>query len=274
MKFADLHTHTTFSDGTSTPCELIKLAKDNGLSAVAICDHDTIDGILPAKEAAGETGIEIIPALELSAEHNNAEVHILGFLIDYEDANLLFRLKKMRQDRISRMHEMVEKLKSQGISINVDKVFRLAGVATVGRMHLARILHVEGFVSTLQDAFNKYIGEHRPAYVSRFKLTPKEAIELVLSAKGIPVLAHPNILNNDKLIEEFSGYGLRGIEAYYPEHLPSVTKHYEEVADRLNLIKTGGSDFHGAIKPQNPLGRVKVPYSVVEELKDAKEKLG
>ncbi|MDP1853455.1 MAG: PHP domain-containing protein [Candidatus Omnitrophota bacterium] len=274
MKFADLHTHTTFSDGTSTPYELIKLAKDNGLSAVAICDHDTIDGIFPAKEAAGETGIEIIPALELSAEHNNAEVHILGFLIDYEDANLLSRLKKMRQDRVSRMHEMVEKLKSQGISINVDKVFRLAGAATVGRMHLARILHVEGFVSTLQGAFNKYIGEHRPAYVSRFKLTPKEAIELVLSAKGIPVLAHPYILNNDKVIEEFSGYGLRGIEAYYPEHLPSVTKHYEEVADRLNLIKTGGSDFHGAIKPQNPLGRVKVPYSVVEELKDAKKKLG
>jgi predicted metal-dependent phosphoesterase TrpH len=201
-------------------------------------------------------------------------VHILGFLIDYEDANLLSRLKKLRQDRVSRMHEMVEKLKSQGVSINIDKVFSLAGAATVGRMHLARILHVEGFVSTLQDAFNRYIGEHRPAYVSRFKLTSKEAIELVLHAKGIPVLAHPYILNNDKLIEEFSGYGLRGIEAYYPEHLPLVTKHYEKVADKLNLIKTGGSDFHGAIKPQNPLGRVKVPYSVVEQLKDAKAKLG
>lgn len=273
MKFADLHTHTNLSDGTDTPQQLVELALSRRLCAIAISDHDTVDGVTPAIEAAKNTELEIIPSLELSAEYNNSEVHILGFLVDYNDSYLLSRLKKMREDRIIRMHEMVERLKSLGVSIDVDRVFGLAGNATVGRMHLARILYLEGFVATLQEAFNKYIGEKCPAYVSRFKLSPKEAIELILSAKGVAVLAHPYILNNDKLIEEFSGYGLKGIEAYYPEHLPQVTKHYETIADKLNLIKTGGSDYHGTLKPHNPLGKVRVPYSVVEQLKDAKTKI-
>lgn len=274
MRFADLHTHTNFSDGIDTPEELVKLAISSKLSAIAISDHDTVDGILPAIEAIKNTTLELIPSLELSAEYENCEVHILGFLVDYCDSYLLSRLAKIREDRIIRMDDMVKRLKSQGIAIDVNKVFALAGHATVGRMHLARILHLGGFISTLGEAFNKYIGQNCPAYVSRFKLTPKEAIELILAVKGVPVLAHPYSLNNDKLIEEFCGYGLKGIEAHYPEHLPQITQHYENIADRLGLIKTGGSDYHGAIKPHNPLGKIKVPYSVVEQLKDAKAKLG
>lgn len=271
-KFADLHTHTIYSDGTATPQELVELAVSIPLTAVAICDHDTIEGVFPAQEAAKDKPLEIIPSLELSADHNGVEAHILGFFIDYADQYLLQRLKKMREDRVIRMHEMAERLKGLGVAIDVEKVFSLAQGATVGRMHLARVLHVEGFVSSIQGAFNQYIGENRPAYVSRFMLSVKEAIELIFAAGGVPVLAHPHTINNDKLIEEFAGYGLKGIEAYYPDHLPAVTKHYEGIADKFNLIKTGGSDYHGAIKPQNPLGKVKVPYSVVEELKNAKEK--
>jgi len=280
MKFADLHTHTTSSDGTTTPEEIVKLARDCGLSALAICDHDTIDGILPAQNAAGQSGLEVIPSLELSAENDNLEVHILGFLIECADASLLGKLKEIREDRVTRMYEMVDRLRALGVNIDINKVFEIAGEGTIGRMHLARILHLEGYVSTLQQAFYKYIAEGCPAYVSRFKLRPGQAIELILAARGVPVLAHPYSLNTNsrlrtdtQLIEEFVGYGLLGIEAYYPEHLSSVPRQYESIADKFNLIKTGGSDYHGIIKPQNPLGKVKVPYGVVEQLKDARAKL-
>ncbi len=273
MKFADLHTHTTFSDGTTTPEKIVILAEKHNLCALAICDHDTIDGVLPALSAAKNTAIEVIPSLELSCENNNYEVHILGFFLDYESQLLSGRLKKLRLARIGRMREMVDKLKAMDVDIDINEVFKLAGEATVGRVHLARVLMTHGYISTLPEAFYKYIGENCPAYVSRFKLTPKDAIKLILEAKGVPVLAHPYSLNNDSLIEEFVGYGLLGIEAYYPEHQPSFVKHYENIADKFNLIKTGGSDYHGSIKPRNPLGKIKVPYDVVIQLKDAKNKI-
>jgi len=273
MKFADLHTHTTFSDGTTTPEKIVILAEKHNLSALAICDHDTIDGVLPALSAAENTTIEVIPSLELSCENNNCEVHILGFFLDYEDSVLSGRLKKIRVARIGRMREMVDRLKAMDVDIDINEVFKLAKDAAVGRVHLARVLKAHGYISTLQEAFYKYIGENSPAYVSKFKLTPKEAIKLVLEVKGVPVLAHPYSLNNDSLIEEFIGFGLLGIEVYYPEHQTSFVRHYENIADKFNLIKTGGSDYHGSIKPQNPLGKIKIPYDVVTQLKDAKNKI-
>ncbi|PIQ88831.1 MAG: phosphatase [Candidatus Omnitrophica bacterium CG11_big_fil_rev_8_21_14_0_20_42_13] len=270
LKFADLHTHTVFSDGTDTPERIVKVAKSCGLSAIAICDHDTVDGVLPVTKEAGASGVEIVPSLELSAEGNNIEVHILGFFIDYNNGYLIDKLAEIRQDRVVRMLEMVKKLNSLNIPIEADKVFEIAGAATVGRMHLARALHSQGYVSSFYEAFDKYIGENCPAYVSRFKLDPKGAIELILEAKGVPVLAHPHTLNNDDLIGDFSLFGLGGLEVYYPEYSPSAIEHYRAIADKFGLIKTGGSDYHGSIKPQNPLGKVKVPYSTVEQLKDAK----
>lgn len=269
VKFADLHTHTIFSDGMDTPQELINKARGSGLSALAICDHDTVDGIFVANSFCQNTGIEIIPSLELSAEYNNSEVHILGFFIDCLNPHLLSELKQIRSDRRLRMQEMVDKLNNLGVKISIEKVFNIAGDATVGRAHLARVLYSERYVSTIQEAFYKYIGENCPAYVSRFKLKPKEAIELVLASGGVPALAHPYSLNNDGLIEEFAGYGLAALEVYYPEHSPSMIMRYESIADKFKLIKTGGSDYHGMFKPQTTLGKVKVPYSVVEELKNA-----
>lgn len=273
MKFADLHTHTTFSDGTTTPEKIVILAEKHNLCALAICDHDTVDGVLPALSAAENTTIEVIPSLELSSENNNYEVHILGFLLDYENPVLACRLKEIRDVRLRRMREMVDRLRVMDVDIDIKEVFKLAGNAAVGRVHLARVLKARGYISTLQEAFYKYIGENCPAYVSKFKLTSKEAIQLILDAKGVPVLAHPYSLNNDSLIREFVGFGLLGIEAYYPEHQASFVKHYENIADKFNLIKTGGSDYHGSIKPQNPLGKIKVPYDIVTQLKDAKKKI-
>lgn len=273
MKFADLHIHTACSDGTDSPEEVVKLAKSSNLSALAICDHDTIEGILPAERVAKQQDIEIIPSLELSAEHDGLEVHILGFLIEYTNPALLNNLKQIRENRIIRMYEMVDKLKNLNINIDIDKIFKIGGNGTIGRMHLARALKSEGYVATLQEAFYKYIGDNCPAYVSRFKLTSRAAIELILESKGVPVLAHPHCLNNDNLIGQIVGYGLLGIEVYYPDYSASVIEHYENIADKFSLIKTGGSDYHGAIKPQNPLGQIKVVYSVVEQLKDAKAKI-
>lgn len=273
MRFADLHTHTTFSDGTTTPQDLIKLASDRGLSCVAISDHDTVDGLAFAEASAQTCGVELVPSLELSSEYENSEVHILGFFIEYKKPSLLAKLKEIRADRVLRMREMVERLNTMGVNVDINKVLKIAGNATVGRMHLARILHQDKFISTTQEAFYKYIGEDCPAYVSNFKLKPKDAIELVLSSGGVPVLAHPYVLNNDNLIAEFTGYGLLGLEVYYPEHSPDMTGRYERFAAKFNLIKTGGSDYHGALKPQNPLGKIKVPYSVVEELRNAKTKI-
>ncbi len=272
MKFADLHLHTVFSDGTCTPEELVRQGASSGLSALAIVDHDTVGAIGLANRAAEGKNIEIIPGIELSAEYETFEVHILGYLIEYENSCLLEKLNTLKKNRIERVYKIVEKLKEMGVILNPQSIFDLAKQGTVGRMHIARAMVNEGKVNSVFEAFQKYIGDKCPAYVLGFKFSPEEAIKLIKETKGIPVLAHPYTVRDDLLVK-FIDFGLMGLEAYYPEHSQSMTNFYTNLAARHNLLTTGGSDFHGDAKPEVKIGSIKIPYTLVERLKEAKKEL-
>lgn len=273
MKFADLHLHTVFSDGTYTPEELISASVKCGLSAIAVVDHDTVEGIGPSIEASKSKALEVLPGIELSAEFEGSEVHILGYLIDYQNGALIKRLGVLKKNRVERVYKIIEKLKDTGVTLSPDTVFEIAGNGTVGRLHVARALLKEGRVSSIFEAFQKYIGDKSPAYVLGFKFSPNEAIKLIRESGGIPVLAHPSVLRNDDLIPAFVKSGLRGLEVYYPEHSQSMVNFYLGLAKKYNLLVTGGSDCHGNAKPQVNLGSIKISYELVERLKEAKEKI-
>lgn len=273
MKFADLHLHTLFSDSTHTPEELILETVKAGLAAIAVVDHDTVEGIEPTLKAADAKGVELIPGIELSADQDGKEVHILGYLIDYKNPDLIKRLDALKVSRVERIYKIIDKLKDIGIDLNPATVFEISTYGTVGRLHVARALLKEGKIKYLAEAFQKYIGDKSPAYVSGFKFTPKEAIKLILGVGGVPVLAHPYTVHNDDLIPEFVSYGLMGLEIYYPEHSQAMVNFYLGLAKKYNLLATGGSDCHGEAKPEIKVGSIKIPYSLVEKIKEAQEKI-
>lgn len=267
---ADLHLHTFYSDGTYSPGELVKEAGRQGVSAIAVVDHDTVDGIEPTIEAAHDSGVEVLPGIEMSAEHEGAEVHILGYLLDVKDAALLERLDVLQKNRIERIYKITDKLKGVGLHLDPEKVLGLAKLGTVGRLHVARAMVNEGLVGSTHEAFRKYIGDKGPAYVCGFKFTPQDAIELIRHSGGVPVLAHPYTIGRNEAIPKLVEYGLRGLEAYYPEHTKSMTDTYLTLARQLGLLVTGGSDCHGDGKPDVKVGSVRIPYELVERLKEEK----
>lgn len=267
MKYADLHLHTNFSDGAYFPEGLIRQAAKKKLAAIAITDHDTIDGIELAK---GAGDIEVLSGIELSAEEEGLEIHMLGYLIDHKSEGLLRRLEFLKKKRVERIYKITDKLKGLGLSLKPESVFNIAGNGTVGRLHVARAMVAEGLVGSIYEAFKNYIGDKCPAYVLGFQFSPKSAIALIRESGGIPVLAHPYALGRDDLIPKFVGCGLMGLEAYYTEHTPSMTKNYLKLAKRYSLLVTGGSDCHGNAKPKVKIGSIKIPYELVEKLKEAK----
>ena len=271
MKYADLHVHTVESDGTYTPAQLVKEAIQRGLSALAITDHDTVGSVAQALTEARETELEIIPGIELTAQQDNQEIHILGYFLDYQQQGLWDKLRLVQQNRVERVYKIVENLKKLGVELNAQTVFNISGRGTVGRMHIARALLLDGWVNSTSEAFRKYIGDNSPAYVCGFRLSVSDAIKLIRDAKGVAVLAHPYILDSDELITEFVDYGLQGLEAYYPEHSQSQVNFYLDLAKNLGLLVTGGSDFHGSVKPDIKLGTIKVPFELVEKLRFAKK---
>lgn len=270
MKFADLHLHTIFSDGTYSPSELIAKSKKAGLSAIAVVDHDTTAAIEPVLEAAQEEKIEVISGIELSAEYEEQEIHILGYLIDYKNKELLEKLESLRKIRIERIHTIIDKLNQLGLKLEAQSVFDISGSGTVGRLHVAKALVKSGLVNSVFQAFQKYIGDKCPGYVLGFRLSPKEAIKLIRDSGGIPILAHPYTLHNDELIPKFIDFGLMGLEAYYPEHSQAMVNFYLGIVKKYNLLATGGSDCHGNAKPEAKIGSIKIPYELVEKLKEAK----
>lgn len=270
MKFADLHLHTDFSDGTYTPKELVNKALEAGLSCIALTDHDTVSGIPETISIAGNTDLEVLPGIEISSEYNSREVHILGYLIDYMSSSVLNQLEVLKKNRIERIYSIVEKLNSLGVDLRPQDVFDIASGSIPGRLHVARALEKGGFVGSIYEAFNKYIGDNGPAYVLGFRFSLKEAIEFIRDNGGIPVLAHPYILNDDGLIMDFIKLGIMGLEVYYPEHSQGEVNFYLSLAKENNLLVTGGSDCHGKAKPQVRIGSMKIPYSLVEKLKEAK----
>jgi 3',5'-nucleoside bisphosphate phosphatase len=273
VKSADLHIHSAFSDGTDTPDELIKKAVKCGLSAVSITDHDSVDAIPAAIDAGIVGGIEVIPGIELTAEYEGLEIHILGYFIDYHNSALHEKLLFLEKARIERIHVMVSKLQGMGVKIDADKIFALSGKGVVGRLHVARVMLSEGIISSIWEAFSKYIGNNAPAYVLGFKFSPQDAIKLIRSAKGIPVLAHPYALRRDDLIPKLVQFGIKGLEVYYPEHTNTMRNKYIRMCRDHKLLATGGSDYHGAAKPEVALGSFKIPYELVELLRDERNKV-
>ncbi|KPK97188.1 MAG: hypothetical protein AMJ95_10445 [Omnitrophica WOR_2 bacterium SM23_72] len=270
MKFADLHLHTVYSDGTYTPGQLVLESQKAGLSAIAVVDHDTVEGILPVMEAARSEDLEVLPGIELSSEYGDNEVHILGYLLDYQNKELKARLDVLKKTRFERIYKITDKLKAMGVRLNPEVVFDIAGKGTVGRLHVARAMVKEAMVESVFEAFQKYIGDRCPAYVLGFKFSPQEAIKLITDTGGIPVLAHPYTIPDDRIILKFIEYGLMGLEVYYPEHSQSMINFYLELARNNNLLVTGGSDCHGNAKSEIKIGSLRIPYELVEKLKEAK----
>ncbi|MDP3803972.1 MAG: PHP domain-containing protein [Candidatus Omnitrophota bacterium] len=273
MRYADLHIHTYYSDSTFSPEEVVACAKEKGLAAIAICDHDCIDGIEPCEKLASRIGLEVIPGVELAVEKEDAEIHLLGYFINRKDESFRKKMKVLQDARIDRIHKMVEKLVLEGIPVKADEIFKLAGKGTVGRLHVAQAVLKTGKIKNFKEIFGKYIGFLKPCYVSSIRFTPKEAIETILKVGGVPVLAHPMTMGRDEYIPELIEYGLRGIEVYHTDHKASAQKHYEEIALRYGLLMTGGSDCHGMGKGRVLIGTVRVPYEIVEKLKEESGKI-
>lgn len=268
---ADLHTHSTASDGADTPAQIVEKAAAMGLKAVGITDHDAVDGLAEALKRGKEIGIEVVPGVEINTDYEGQEVHILGYYIDFQHPSLLATLEDMRRFRRQRIETMVGKLRALGLDIHIDEVKEVAGEAAMGRPHLARVMMEKGYVSSVTEAFERYIGLGRPAYVPRTHLTPFAAVEIVRKAGGIPVLAHPGLVGRDEIIPRLISVGLMGLEVWHSDHTAEDASRYLALAEKLDLLVTGGSDYHGGeVKPDIPLGGWGVSYSRVLALKEAK----
>jgi 3',5'-nucleoside bisphosphate phosphatase len=272
-RYADLHVHTHYSDSTFSPEEVVRTAHHEGLSAIAITDHDCVDAIPFCMDIAKDYNLEIIPGIELTVEINDCEVHMLGYYIDWQARWFREKLGIIQNSRIERIHKMIALLKKHGIDVDPAEVFKIAGKGSVGRLHLAFAMLKTQKIRSLQEAFSKYIGFLKSCYVGHTKFSPKEALGIILDAGGVPVVAHPNIMGNDRLFPEFLKYGLRGIEVYHTDHDERAERKYLKIAEENNLLITGGSDCHGMGKGRVLLGSVKVKYSLVEALKKEAEKI-
>ncbi len=274
----DFHTHSTFSDGTYTPTELINHAIEVGLSAIALTDHDTVNGIVEAIEASRNKDIEFIPGIEFSVA-DGTEIHIIGLFIDYKNKALLDTIQKTRSQREVRMKGVIEKLQNFGFEITYEEALKLAGGDFVGRAHIAHILMDKGYVATIKEAFDKYIGLNKPCYVEKKEITPRDAITAIRSAGGLAFLAHLHqtkfdFQKLDKLLGELKSYGLNGIEGYYTEYTNEHIKEFRALAQKHGLFYSGGSDFHGSMKPTVKLrsgySDLHIPYSILTTLKRLK----
>ncbi len=267
---ADLHVHTIYSDSTFSPHEVISTASKVSLACIAITDHDAVGGVEEAIDYGKKVGIEVIPGVELTAEYNDTEIHILGYFIDYKSSWFLEKLQHLRETRRKRFLQMVEKLKKFNISLDAEKIIRGNLSASIGRLHLAQELYRKGYVSSIKEAFRVYIGEGRPCYVKKERLSPQEAITMIRKLGGISVVAHPYLMGDDNVIPVLVKEGIEGIEVYHSEHPLSAQIRYMSMAQNYNLLITGGSDCHGLGKGKVLLGKVRISYNLVEKLKEYK----
>ena len=277
MRPIDLHTHTTHSDGSVSPAELVTLAAASGARAIAITDHDTVSGLAEGGQAAAKARVEFVNGVEISAEFSPGTMHILGYFIDDEAEGLLSKLHELKQARERRNPEIARKLRQLGFDLSYDEVAALAGNEVVGRPHFARVLVAKGYASSIQDAFNRFLAKGAPAYEEKLRLNPGDAISLIHGAAGVAVLAHPYQLKlgsmeeTEELLGQLRECGLDGVEAIYSRHTPEQRRLYAAMAERLGLAATGGSDFHGSYKPDIAIvtgtGDLNVPYSILENLR-------
>ncbi len=264
----DLHIHSTASDGRLTPADIVREAAERGLTFIALADHDTVDGIASAQAAAQAfPGLKVIPCVEISTDIPQGEVHALGYFIDYTDHELGATLNRLRNSRLRRAQGMVAKLDDLGIHIDWQRVQQIASGSSIGRPHIAQAMLEKGYIDSIKQAFTEYLSRDRPAYVEREKMTPAESMELIIKAQGLPVLAHPLTFNDPEAITiELKAAGLVGIEAYYDGYTPEEINRLVGLADRHNLIATGGSDYHGLDPTETAIGGTDLPIESVERL--------
>jgi predicted metal-dependent phosphoesterase TrpH len=267
--FADLHLHTNFSDGTYTPEELAAQGRAHGLAAMALTDHDTVAGCPRMAAACESLGIEFIAGTELTAEHNGVEVHLLGYCLDLQNETFLKELTRFQDVRRKRIIEMTGKLNDLGVPLTAEKVFALANCRSPGRPHVARALVQEGFCATLDEAFERFLRNNRPAWVPKFKMSAATAIDLIHLADGVAVMAHPGLNRTDDVIPEVVAAGLDGLECFHSKHSSATSNHYLQIADQFGLLVSGGSDCHGMNKGKPLIGTVRIPYRHVEKIKQA-----
>jgi len=267
--FADLHLHTNFSDGTYTPEELAGRARELSLAAVALTDHDTVEGCARMAAACELAGLEFIPATELTAEVDGNELHLLGYFVDTQNPRLLEEMTRFQRVRQNRIREMVARLNQLNIPLQADAVFAIANCRSPGRPHVARALVMGGFCSSLDDAFERFLKKNRPAWVPKFKISALDAIELIHQADGLAVMAHPGLNRADEIIPALVRAGLDGVECFHTKHTATASAHYVRLAKELGVLITGGSDCHGLNKGKPLIGTVKLPYEHVEQLKAA-----
>ncbi|MDP2384428.1 MAG: PHP domain-containing protein [Nitrospirota bacterium] len=277
MSRIDLHLHTTHSDGSFSPADVLRFAHKAGVTALAITDHDIVTGIPEAIAAGAELGIEIIPGVEISSRVGNSELHILGYCLQWQDPELNRRLASLRESRHSRNPQIIERLRALGMDVTYEEVRALAGTDAVGRPHIARVLMDKHYVTSAKDAFDRYLAEGRPAYVARELPSPADAIAWIRAAGGVAVLAHPTWAkvsgeSLNALLIALKAEGLGGIEVHYSSHTKRQTREYHDLAKRLDLLITGGSDFHGITKPDIEVGTGKGGLKVSEKLLDPLKK--
>ena len=273
QKFADLHLHTFYSDGTDSPVELVSRAGKNGLSCIALTDHDTINGIPETIIAAADAGCEFIPGVELTAHLDEHELHILGYGINWRDEEFCRQLAHFQKIRHERVERIVARLNELGVAITADAVFKISGCGSAGRPHVARALVEGGFVRSAQEAFVRLLGRNKPAFVPKWKIPVAQVVQLIRTVGGVAVLAHPGLAGVDRRIEELVQQGIQGLEVFHSTHSATATQRYEEMAHRYSLLITGGSDCHGKTKGAPTMGTVKLPYEYVEKLRAAAEKM-
>jgi predicted metal-dependent phosphoesterase TrpH len=265
---ADLHIHSTASDGRLTPAEVVQEAARRGLKFMALTDHDTVEGIAPAKAAVQSfPGLRLIPGVEISTDLPQGEAHVLGYFIDYTGKELVETLERFRNSRLKRAQGMVAKLDKLGVHLDWQRVEQIAGDSIMGRPHIAQAMLEKGYIDSFKQAFTDYIGRDGPAYVEREKLTPAEAVALIIKARGLAVLAHPFTVGEpEAMIIELKAAGMVGIETYYDNYTPEQVDQLAKLAQKHNLIATGGSDFHGIDSGESVIGGPDLPLESVEQL--------
>lgn len=272
----DLHVHSTFSDGTMSPKELVVYAKKKGLRAISITDHDTVDGVGEALVSGEGERIEVIPGIEIGAKYGDTTVHILGYFFDMNHPDLKKKLKKIQDARVERNNEILNSLRRLGVNISEAELRAVSLVGQTGRPHIARMLMNKGVVKSFDEAFTKFLRQGAQAYVPRFVYAVEEMLDVIRLAGGVGVLAHPMQLQNSgenlqTAVKELTAFGLGGIEVFYPTHSKKTRAILMKYAQDCNLLMTGGSDYHGTIRPGTTLAggkNVTVPYELLEDLKE------
>jgi 3',5'-nucleoside bisphosphate phosphatase len=273
----DLHIHSTYSDGVLTPAELVDLAESDGLSAIAITDHDTADGIDDTIQKGSEKGIEVITGIEMSSWHGDTSMHILGYNFNHNDAQFDSRLQLLQQGRETRNQKIIENLNNLGIKVKLEELHQYSAYGQTGRPHIARLLVDKGITKTIDLAFKNYLGRGAIAYAERFRFSAREAITMIQQAGGVAVLAHPysldpSLRSTGPLLKNLLSVGLDGVEVFYPSHDPKTVNILIKIAKELGLLMTGGSDFHDSersgYKFQDWLQKTHIPYDLVTAVKN------